>query len=124
MGRDILAEIAARADWVPTIPAEPDAAGLTLLKELVDAWTAYAKRMVEGLPGLPPGELLFQGAPALDEHGNEIVDPAHPPLFPGTLGTTGFGARNYGARFQKATGQPLGAMISRSMFTGIDPSTL
>jgi hypothetical protein len=81
LGRNVPAEVAARADWQPTIPAEPDldASGRALLETLVDAWAVSA---------------------------------AHPPLFPGQHGTVGFDVRNYGTRFQKATGGALGNEMS------------
>jgi hypothetical protein len=104
-GRDLLADVANRADWDP-IPgeAELDPDGKALLELLVDAWLVYAKRCAVDLHGLPPGELFFQGA-----------DPAiSPQLFPSELFTTGFGARNYGERFQTATQAPLGSTCTRA----------
>lgn len=116
LGRNVLAEVAARADWQPIIPAEPDldASGRALLETLVDAWAVYAARMEQDLHGLPPGELIYQGTPTLDASGTELFDPAHPPLFPGKLGTVGFGVRNYGTRFQKATGWALGHEVGKA----------
>jgi hypothetical protein len=126
LGRDVLAEVAARADWQPTIPAEADldASGRSILEELVDAWATYATRVEEDLHGLAPGDLIVQGTPVLDALGNEVLDPAHPPLFPGTLGTVGFGARNYGTRFQEATGRALGGPVTRSLVPAIETGTL
>jgi hypothetical protein len=71
--------------------------------------------MVEDLHDLAPGELIYQGTPALDPNGLEIFDAAHPPLFPGQIGTVGFGVRNYGTRFQKATGWALGKAVTRNL---------
>lgn len=122
LGRHILTEVAERGDWMPTIPTatELDGDGRALLEELVDAWAVYAVELVEGLRNPVPGELLFNGTQQFDADGNAIVIPGHPPLFPGQLGTTGFGARNYGKRFQKATGQPLGQAVHHSHFPEIE----
>ncbi len=105
LGRDLLDAVALRTDWDP-IPDEAglDAAGRALLEGLVDAWSVFARRCEVDLHGLPPGELFFQGA-------DRAVSPQ---LFTSHLGTTGFGARNYGRRFQAATGAPLGAPCTRT----------
>jgi hypothetical protein len=120
LARHILTEVAERAEWMPIIPtvAELDASGQLLLEELVDGWTAFAVQMVEGLHNPVPGELLFLGTHDVDDDNNEIVEPGRPPLFPSQMGTTGFGARNYGTRFKKATGQALGASVRYSPLPG------
>ncbi|MGH7578083.1 MAG: hypothetical protein ACREM1_23555 [Longimicrobiales bacterium] len=106
LGREVLTDVAARTDWNPIpIEAQLDQSGKDLLEELVDAWLVYARRLAVELHGLPPGELFFQGA-------DESVSNQ---LFPSELGTTGFGARNYGHRFQSATQQPLGAECRRTV---------
>lgn len=108
------------AGIIPAV-SQLDTTGRALLEELAEAWNDFAFRVVDEFAGKAPMALFYSGCQeTLDSEKKAI-----PPLFRSEwsrivgdqiLGTRGFGVKNYGKRYLKATDNlPLGGSFKHKV---------